>query len=211
MNAVKAFESVSRWGSMARASEELGVTPSAVSHQVRALELWFGRTLFGREGRRLKLTNEGRKFFDLIRPAFDQIRSAAKTLVEPASGRLEVLICPALVSAWLAPRLSGFSDLHPEIDITLHSRTETVDLTEADFDCAIRYCNSVPDRHVGDLLLQESVFPVCAPSLLAQERKLHSIVDLKDHVLLHDALGDAETVRIRRLTSHCIRVPKPWI
>ena len=191
MNAVKAFESVSRWGSMARAAEELGVTPSAVSHQVRALELWLGRAIFDRKRRQLKLTEEGRRFFNLVKPAFDQIRSVADILVELTSGRLEVLICPSLASTWLTPRLADFAALHPQIDVILHSRTETVDLTESDFGCAIRYCDGVPDRHVGDLLLQESVFPVCAPSLLEREPKLQSVNDLQDHVLLHDVLGDA--------------------
>ncbi len=191
MNALKAFESVSRWGSMARAAEELGVSPSAVSHQVRVLELWFGRAVFEREGRKLKLTEEGRRFFDLVKPAFDQLRSAADILVELTTGRLDVLICPSLASTWLAPRLAGFAALHPEIDVTLHSRSETVDLTESDFGCAIRYCDGLPDRHAGDLLLQESVFPVCAPSLLEREPRLQSVKDLQEHVLLHDVLGDA--------------------
>lgn len=77
LNAVKAFEAVVRSGNMVRAANELRVSPSAVSHQIKSLEEWFTQSLFARQGRDLKLNDAGREFFDLVRPAFEQLRAAS--------------------------------------------------------------------------------------------------------------------------------------
>ncbi|MBS9717266.1 LysR substrate-binding domain-containing protein [Pseudohalocynthiibacter aestuariivivens] len=188
MNAVKAFEAVVRSGNMARASEELGVSPSAVSHQVKSLETWFDQPLFDRQGRDLVLNEAGRQFFDLVRPAFEQLRIAADRLIDPPIGRVKVIVCPSLASIWLAPRLDKFTEQHSDIDIELHCRRETVDLNETDFDCALRYCATVPDNHVGNVLMTEDIFPVCSPELAAEG--LGTLDDLKHHTLLHDILGE---------------------
>ncbi|WP_053005803.1 LysR substrate-binding domain-containing protein [Kiloniella spongiae] len=194
MNAIKAFESVVRTGNMVRASEELSVSPSAVSHQIKTLETWFDRPLFDRQGRDLLLNDAGRIFFDLVRPAFEQLRTAASRLTEPPTGRLKVVICPSLASIWFAPRLRNFVESHPEIDVELHCRREIVDLNEADFDCSLRYCASVPENHVGDILMTEDVFPVCAPSLAKGNIPLNSLDDLRHHTLLNDVLGESGVV-----------------
>jgi LysR family glycine cleavage system transcriptional activator len=186
LNAIKVFEAVARSGNMARAAEELHVSPSAVSHQIKALESWFERQLFDRQGRELLLNEDGRRFIDVVHPAFQQLRLAARRMQEPPGGRLKVAICPSLASTWLVPRLSAFLDLHPQISVELHSQRETVDLTRSSFDCALRYCREVPRGHVGQVLMAEDIFPVCAPSL----SPITSLNDLRDHRLLHDALGE---------------------
>ncbi len=190
MNAVKAFEAVARSGNMVRASAELSVSPSAVSHQIKTLEAWFDQPLFDRRGRDLVLNDAGRQFFDLVRPAFEQLRTAADRLAEPPSGCLKVIVCPSLASIWLAPRLDRFLEEHANIDIELHCRRETVDLNDTDFDCALRYCATVPDNHVGEILMSEDVFPVCAPTLVGRGAPLETLDDLKLHTLLNDALGE---------------------
>jgi LysR family glycine cleavage system transcriptional activator len=194
LNAVKAFEAVVRSGSMARAAAELGVSPSAVSHQVKSLETWFARPLFDRQGRDLIVNDAGRQFIDLVRPAFEQLRIAADRLLDPPAGRVKVLVCPSLASIWLAPRLDSFLRQHSDIDIELHCRREVVDLNETDFDCALRYCEAVPNDHVGNAFMPEDVFPVCSPGLAAGERGLKTLEDLVHHTLLNDALGDAGAI-----------------
>lgn len=179
---------------MVRASEELAVSPSAISHQIKTLETWFAQPLFERQGRDLVLNDAGRHFFDLVRPAFEQIRMAADRLIDPPSGRLKVIVCPSLASLWLAPRLDRFLEQHTDIDIELHCRREAVDLNEADFDCALRYCAVVPDNHVGNVLMSEDVFPVCSPALAAREPTLKTMDDLKHHTLLNDTLGETGVV-----------------
>ncbi|MCG8492804.1 MAG: LysR substrate-binding domain-containing protein [Sneathiellales bacterium] len=190
MNAMKAFEAVVRTGNMVRASEELAVSPSAVSHQIKTLETWFDQPLFDRPGRDLVLNTAGRQFYDLVRPAFEQLRAAANRIIDPPAGKLKVLVCPSLASIWLAPRLDRFLTTHPEIDIELHCHRKTIDLNETDFDCALRYCPVVPENHVGNILMSEEIFPVCAPSLL-EGGGLESLDDLRNHKLLNDTLGEA--------------------
>jgi len=174
---------------MARAAEELSVSPSAVSHQIKIIESWFGHSLFARDGRELVLNTHGRQFYDLVRPAFEQLRMATHRLIDPPNGRVKVLLCPSLASTWLAPRMANFFEKNVEIDIDLHCRRETVDLNETDFDCALRYCAGVPENHVGVSLMNESVFPVCSPALMEQGQ-IKSLEDLKDQRLLNDVLGE---------------------
>ena len=175
---------------MVRASGELTVSPSAVSHQIKTLETWFNRPLFERQGRDLVLNEAGRHFFDLVRPAFEQLRTATNRLTAPPTGRLKVIVCPSLASIWLAPRLDKFLEIHPDIDIELHCRRETLDLNETEFDCALRYCPVVPDNHVGSILMYEDVFPVCSPALAERSPGLASLDDLRQHTLLNDILGE---------------------
>ncbi|MEP3245571.1 MAG: LysR substrate-binding domain-containing protein [Sneathiella sp.] len=190
MNAMKAFEAVVRTGNMARASEELMVSPSAVSHQIKALETWFDQPLFLRQGRELVLNDQGQQFFDLVRPAFEQLRTASDRLITPPTGRLKVIICPSLASIWLAPQLNRFLEKHSDIEIELHCRRDVIDLTETDFDCALRYCDRIPDQHVGNSVMAEDIFPVCSPTLAAGKIPLETLDDLKHHTLLNDTLGE---------------------
>lgn len=167
-SALRAFEAAARLGGFAAASAELCQTPSAISHQVRALEAWFERPLFVRSVRRVTLTDDGQRLLRELSTAFDQIEDACNAL-RPSAARssLEVHCAPSFASKWLGPRLSGFLQAHPSITIRLSSSAEAVDLKSHDeIDVDIAY--GTPAAHAGVVVEQlgvESILPLASPRL----------------------------------------------
>jgi DNA-binding transcriptional LysR family regulator len=166
--ALRAFEAAARLGSFAGAGSELHQTPSAISHQVRALEAWFERPLFVRSVRRVTLTAEGDRLLGELSAALDQIEDVC-TALRPAAARssLSVHCAPSFASKWLSPRLSRFMQAHPEITIRLSSDAESVDLrSHADIDIDITY--GPPPARAGvvmESLGSEPTLPLAAPHL----------------------------------------------
>ena len=140
-SALRAFEAAARLGSFAAAGGELNQTPSAISHQVRALEAWFGRPLFVRSVRRVVLTADGDRLLGELSAAFDQIEDVC-TALRPADARSSISVhcSPSFASKWLGPRLPTFLRAHPTITIRLTSSAEPIDLrSHADIDVDITY------------------------------------------------------------------------
>src|SRR5215813_6522769 len=109
---LRAFVAAARRESVRAAADELGVTPSAVSHQIRVLEGWVGQPLFLRAGRQIQLTAQGRKLFRRLNAGFDAIETAAKTARAAArDGSLRISALPLITSSWLVPRLQNFEEL----------------------------------------------------------------------------------------------------
>ncbi len=156
-------------GGFTQAGEELHLTPSAISHQVRALETWFGRALFTRSVRKVTLTVDGQRLLDRLSPAFDQIEDACAEL-RPVQSRSELAVhcSPSFAAKWLGPRLPQFMAAHPSIVIRMSSSAEPADLTKsADIDVDIAY--GAPPPHasvVVEPLGVEPTVPMCAPRLL---------------------------------------------
>ena len=167
-SALRAFESAARLGSFAAAGEELHQTPSAISHQVRALEAWFERPLFVRAVRRVALTADGKLLLGKLSKAFDSIELACEGLRPPgARSGLSVHCAPSFASKWLGPRLSRFYRAHPKITIQLSSSAEPVDLkSHPDIDIDIAY-GSPPAKAgvVIEPLGIEPIFPLVSPML----------------------------------------------
>jgi DNA-binding transcriptional LysR family regulator len=166
--ALRAFEAAARLGSFAAAGGDLHQTPSAISHQVRALEAWFERPLFVRSVRRVTLTAEGERLLGELTTAFDQIEDVCSAL-RPSAVRssLSVHCAPSFATKWLGPRLSRFMQAHPAITIRMTSSAEPVDLksnTEVDID--ISY-GAPPPRAgvVVESLGGEPTLPLAAPRL----------------------------------------------
>ncbi len=178
-HALRAFEAAARLGSFVRASEELHITASAVSHQIRTLECYFGRPLF-LEGRRTKtLTEDGARLAAGLVHAFDAIESAcAEVTPRVSASTLTVHCAPSFAAKWLGPRLSQFMALHPSISIRLSSGAGSYDLLRNEAtDLAIVYGD--PPSGAGlsiDPLGEEDVTALCSPSLAARmpayERRL---------------------------------------
>lgn len=169
-HALRAFEAAARLGSFVRASEELHLTASAISHQIRTLESYFGRPLFV-EGRRTKiLTDDGARLAAGLAQAFDAIESACAEVTPRASASTLTVHCaPSFAAKWLGPRLSHFMELHPSIFIRLSSGAGSYDLLRNEAtDLAIVYGNppSAPGLLV-DPLGEEDVMALCSPSLAA--------------------------------------------
>ena len=109
LTALRAFEAAARLTSFSKAAEELNVTHAAISHQIKHLEEWFGRPLFRREGRGIKLTNAGHQLYSSTNDAFVSISEKALTLQKSSVGETIVVGCLAsIVSRWLVPALPEF-------------------------------------------------------------------------------------------------------
>lgn len=166
---LRSFEAAARLESFSLAAAELHLTPSAISHQVRELEAYFGRPLFVRRNRRVEPTPEGRRLLDSLVRVFDVIEAAcAEVSLAPQSQVLALHCPPSFATKWLGPRLPDFMQTHPEINLRLTSGPEPIDLTRVqEVDVAISY-GSVIDRAglVCTPLGRERIVPLCAPRLL---------------------------------------------
>ncbi len=187
LNPLRAFEVAARHSSFTKAADELFVTPSAVSHQVKTLEEHLGMALFIREAKALTLTAAGRAYLPAVQEAFRVLTDATRQLSAELAQVLRVDIPPTFAVKWLIPRLDRFVKAHPEIDIRISTNSSPPDFARDTYDVAIRFGSGYyPDLH-SEMCLAVNVFPVCSPGLLQCEHPLREPADLKHQTLLHDA------------------------
>ncbi len=140
LSALRAFEAAARHGSFKQAAQELAVTPTAVSHQIRTLEEHAGVALFERRARKVVLTDAGAQFYPVLRDGFDAFAAGMERLTRRRSrARVTISATIAFTTRWLVPRVTAFRTLHPQIDLQLLASDDVVDLDTADVDVAIRY------------------------------------------------------------------------
>ncbi|CAG9174038.1 transcriptional regulator GcvA [Cupriavidus pampae] len=186
LNPLRAFEVAARHLSFTRAAEELFVTPSAVSHQVKTLEENLGVQLFIREAKALVLTPSGTAYLPSVQLAFKQLAEATQRLQSKDRPSLKINMPPTFAVKWLIPRMDSFMRAHPDIDLKVSTSNHRIDFERDDFDMAIRYGRGdYPGLH-AELCLPVEVIPVCAPSLLNGQHPLETPADLRHHTLLHD-------------------------
>jgi len=195
LKSLRAFEAVSRHMSLKLAAEELCVTPTAVSHQIRSLEDHLGIKLFWRLTRSLALTNDGAIYAPLVREAFDKLDAATLALRDvEAEGSLTIGATPSFASNWLGPRLYRFRERYPSITVRMHS-SNNIDFTRQKIDIAICHCQGDCSGLEATLLLDNFVTPVCKPDL-APCSKISSAAQaraLLPHPLIHyEGKGFAE-------------------
>lgn len=179
--ALRAFEAAARHLSFRLAAEELSVTPTAVSHQIRLLESLLGVALFERRARKVALTAEGRLLFPALREGFDLMAGAVAPLLGPKRRRIVMVSAtPAFVARLLVPRLAAFQAAHPGLDLRLHASTRPVDFDAQQIDAAIRYGQGPYRGLRHEPLLRTRFAPMCSPAL-----KLRKPADLARHPLLH--------------------------
>jgi len=185
LNGLRAFEAAARQLSFTRAAEELNVTQSAVSHQIRALEEQMGVSLFRRVNQGLLLTDAGQLLLPPVRDALDRLAAGVERVRgHEASGRLTVSVSPYFAGRWLMPRIGRFRALHPEIELRLSASQQYVDFTrETDIDMGLRHGLGVWEGLSAVRFLDDEVFPVCSPTLAPP---LRTPADLRAHVLLDD-------------------------
>ncbi len=188
LNALRSFEVAARHLSFTKAAAELNVTHSAVSHQIKALEDWLGVTLFRRINRGLVLTDSGQAYLKPVRESFQRLGEATRRLrAKERSGPLTVSVMPSFAGKWLVPRLRRFRERHPDIDVRISATSQLTDFDRDDVDIAVRYGRGrwADDLRV-ELLMRESMFPVCSPKLLEGPIPLKTVADLRHHTLLTD-------------------------
>jgi LysR family glycine cleavage system transcriptional activator len=192
LKAVRYFEVAARHLSFSKAAEELNVTHSAISHQIKALEEWVGQPLFDRTGRALRLTEGGRQFLPPVRSAFQQLSDAAQDLRQLChGGPLTVSVLPSLASKWLVPRLFDFRTHHPEIEVRISATDKVEQIGQGGIDIAIRYGRGKWPNVESELLLKDDLFPIASPALLSGDQALKEPRDLAHFTLLSDSTWQA--------------------
>lgn len=185
LNGLRAFESAARHMSFTKAAEELNVTQTAISHQIRRLENELGVQLFLRLKDGLALSDDGQAYFPGLRAAFHELRYSTEQLL--ASRNNSVLTISTLVSVaskWLLPKLPSFQQAFPEIDVRVSASTDLVDFRKGAIDAAIRYGRGDWKGLRADFLMSDEIFPVCSPALLSGPKALNVPADLAHHTLL---------------------------
>lgn len=175
LNGLRAVEAVARRGSLLKAAEELGVSPSAVSQQVGRTEKQIGRALFERTRDGLAPTEFGALFATRLSAGFRELAQAVALADDSAGNTLVVSVAPAFASRWLVPRLSRFYAIHPELALRIDATVRLVDFNRSDIDLAVRMGDGHWPGAQAELLLALEIFPVCAPSIA---ERLKTIADL---------------------------------
>ncbi len=186
LNALRAFEAAARHLSFSKAAEELGVTPAAVSHQIKGLEDFLGVVLFQRLTRALRLSDAAQAALPALRDGFAKLAEASESLKSQAdSAVLMVSAGPSLAAKWLVPRLDNFRQCCPDMDLRLDATDDLVDFRRDGVDIALRYGRGHYPGHRVDPLFGEKYSPVCSPRLMAGPHPLRVPGDLRHHTLLH--------------------------
>jgi len=178
------FESAARHLSFTKAGEELYLTQSAVSRQIKELEDQLGVALFQRRHRALALTEAGHQFYAAAAQALSTMRAATERLRQQTGRRaLSVTTTHSFASLWLIPRLAGFTREHPGVDVRISADIKMQDLERDGLDIALRHGPASLAGPNAVRLFGEKVFPVCSPKLL-KKKPLDKPADLRNHVLL---------------------------
>ncbi len=186
LNALKAFEAAARLSNFTKAAQELYVTPSAVSQQVRSLENFLQVKLVELVNGKLILTSAGQRYMPVLQNLFDTLEASTAGIMEtPKQSILSLTLLPTFAIRWLIPRLQSFQSEHPTINVRMITTVRVVDLQHEDVDLAIRFgSGDWPGLH-SVYLMEEDVFPVCSPELAYGANPLQTPADLARHTLLH--------------------------
>jgi LysR family glycine cleavage system transcriptional activator len=184
LNALRAFEAAARNKSFKKAADELFVSHSAVSHQIRRLEDYLSLELFHRVSRGVELTRAGRMYFPALRDAFRLIDEGTDLVLAPRNeGPLTLQVYSTFAVRWLIPRLSAFHQAHQDVLVRLHTSQSDVNFEHEDVDlCVMVGVADAPGVHY-DFLFNTELFPVCSPELY-EDQALVTPEDLMDQSLI---------------------------
>lgn len=161
LKALPVFEAVARLNSFSRAGDELHISQSAVSHQIKALETYLGEPLFNRNGRYLELTEEGRTFLEGISSALAQIERASEQVLGNTETQLRFAVFSSFAVRWLVPRLPLLQRTHPNLDLSLEMVNHSPTLSDRVADCFITIHRS-QKAFDYELLYTEQLFAICS-------------------------------------------------
>ncbi|MBT8100457.1 MAG: LysR family transcriptional regulator [Gammaproteobacteria bacterium] len=192
LRGLRTFCVAAKHESFRTAAEELYITPSAVSHQVKGLEQELGQILFDRNSRDLKLTEVGRAFFAEIAPLIEQLDRVAgsyKAGVRRSSIRMSVQ--PFFASEFFVPRLSEFTARYPEIDVQVGTSDETPEKHPADADMSIRLFRSPPADRPSHLLFPLRLVPAGSPDFKCNMIVKRKVITSEFPIIVHESNPDA--------------------
>ncbi|MGO4723049.1 MULTISPECIES: LysR substrate-binding domain-containing protein [unclassified Inquilinus] len=185
--ALRTFEAAGRHLNFTRAAEEVGLTPAAVSHQIKDIEDQLGVVLFTRTSRSIRLTPAGAVLFEATAEALDTLHRAAgraRRMVR-GSAQLRVSLGARFATNWLLPRLSQFRAANPTLELTFDITDQIRDFEADDIDVAIRFGTGRHDHARSDRLFDTVVVAVCCPRLLESGPRLEEPRDLVRHTLCY--------------------------
>ena len=186
LSLLQTFEVVARRRSFTLAADELCLTQSAVSRQIKALEDQLGLPLFRRLRRGIDLTPDGRRLFESVTRGLQEIAGCVAGLRSAAEPpQITVAASIAFSYFWLMPRLERFGARHPDIDLRVLATDQQVDLRDEGVEVAVLYGNGQCEGARTHLLFGERVYPVCSPAYLRDHPELRLPSDMLDQTLLH--------------------------
>lgn len=191
--AVKAFEAAARHCNFQLAAQELGISASAVSHQVKSLEDFTATQLFIRRNNRLILRDEGKSYYEELGTALDSIEFATENLIRSSGrGQITVNLYPSLADVWLIPRLGDFHEKHPNIAVRLNTSELAGNSLDREADFALVYLPNADVPAEAKVLFSDDIVPAVAPDYLAQNGPIERPEDLLDHTLIASISEDEE-------------------
>lgn len=185
--ALRTLEAAGRHLNFTRAAEELGLTPAAVSHQIKDFEEQLGVALFSRSSRMIELTEAGALIHTAAAEALDRIGRAVARARKIKRGTTEIRLTMDAIfaSKWLLPRIDRFRKLHPDIELRFDIASEVRDFGYDDIDIGIRFGGGKYPGLIAQRLFENVIIPVCSPLLLRNGPPLNEPVDLLRHTLVH--------------------------
>ena len=183
---LRAFEAAARLASFSRAADELHVTHAAVSHQIRLLEEWFGRPLFVREKRGVRLAPEAETLAALLTSAFERIAAETELLRLNAKAQISVACIPSIATRWLIPALGDFVGSHPEVDVKVVYAMAEQRLRETGCDILVTLGADPTEGIRSDPLFSRINRPVASPRYLERKGELNGAQAIASADLLHD-------------------------
>ncbi|WP_341504099.1 LysR substrate-binding domain-containing protein [Gallaecimonas sp. GXIMD4217] len=164
LRALQVFEAAARLGHFQQAAQELNISASAVSHQLRTLEAYLGEPLFSRQGRRQLLTEAGTRYFAGISPLLQEIGRLTAQLRGEEGVRLRLAVFSSFATKWLIPRLPKFESRHPDWHLELEMKAELADIERSQAELLITH-GPLPPGFVGEPLHRERLVAVCSPHM----------------------------------------------
>ena len=188
LRGLRTFSIAARYLSFRTAGEELFITASAVSHQIKSLEDELGELLFDRNSRKLSLTETGRSLYEDISPLIEQLDAVAASYKKGSSGSsIRISVQPFFASEYFVPRLSEFADKHPEIDIQVGTSDESAEKHPADADLSIRLFRSPPPDMPSSLLFPLRMLPAGSPDFMKNMKVKNKKIVSKFPIIVHES------------------------
>jgi LysR family transcriptional regulator, glycine cleavage system transcriptional activator len=186
LRSLRAFDAAAQHLNFTRAAADMGVTPAAISNQIKELEDQLRVTLFQRTSRSMRLTKQGEVLAQAAHESIEVLTRALHRIRRLENrNQLRVSSTPSIAAKWLVPRLDRFLAAFPGSDVRVDVSSMLVDFDRDDVDVAIRFGAG---KYVGlrsDPLFQDTLSPVCSPRLLSKDRPLRTPKDLLKHTLIH--------------------------
>lgn len=186
MNAIMYFESVARHARVNIAAEELLVSPSAVSQQIKSLEEQMGVLLFRRVKRRLILTEEGERFYHSASEAMNLLRSARhRVSLKREHSKLIIRVAASFGALWLGPKISEYISQNAGVDLHIDATSELTDFEKENVDFEIRYGTDLSNGLHSKSLISDRVLPLCTPEMAKTAREVGAAKMLSTSRLIH--------------------------